>query len=256
MGGRIRIQIVPTSVPEWDKEDEAAAVLAGEELVKGDEQQAKSMLEQVSLELPDALGWTELIRYAQKHQVLQGLQITPDSRHYSFYVIETPLTIVVPSNQRLVRLRLVLELRGDHAEPGEVLAYDVFPTTQVDYKKLATGEVNLDVSKALQFVLTSVGAAKVAPVAEGLGFKLKLPFQWTTTSVTLQSSGRMSSRVQWYVTDDSIQKGFTPAAILRAPKGVTVTVEATMAGELRARGVGGWFKTQFAQVQPHRYVLG
>lgn len=252
---KVRINVEPAAVPEWDKEDEMSAVLGGEELLKADDTQAKAILNQMSLELPAALDWIELVRYAQEHQALGGLKIPPDSNRFSFYAIETPLTIIVPGNQRLVRLRLVLDLHAEQAQPEEVLAYDVFPPTQVDTRKLATGEVNLDISKALQFVLTAVGAAQIAPVTDSLGFKLNLPFQWTTTSVKLQSSGRMSNRVQWYVTDDSIQKGFAPAAILRAPKGATVTLDATMAGELRFRGPRGWFKAQFAQPQRHQYVL-
>ena len=253
--GKIRINVVPTSVPDWDKEDEASAVLGGEELIKADDTQTKAMLEEITLELPAALYWAELARYAQQHHTLGGLLISPDSKRFSYYVIETPLTIILPDNQRLVRLRLMLDLHAEHGKPEDALAYDVFPPTEVDINKLATGEVNLDISKALQFVLTSVGAARVAPVADSLGFKLNLTFQWTTTSVKLQSSGKMSSRVQWYVSDDSIQKGFAAAAILRAPKGTTVTVDATMAGELRFRGPRGWFKSQFASPQSHKYVL-
>jgi hypothetical protein len=252
---KVRLKIAPTSVPEWDKEDEMSAVLGGEELHKADDTQAKAMLDQISLELPVALNWVELVRYAQQHPALGGLTIPPDSTHFSFYLIEMPLTIIVPESQRLVRLRLVLDLTAEHAQPSEVLAYDVFPPSEVDIKKLASGGINLDVSKALQLVLTATGAASAAPVADCLGFKLDLPFEWKTTAVKLESSGRMSNHVQWYVADDSIQKGFAPTAILRAPKGATVTVAAAMAGELRFRGPVGWFKSQFAQVQPHQYVL-
>lgn len=252
---KVRIQVVPTSVPEWDQEDKASAVLGGPEVLTAGDSQAKAMLDQITLELPAALDWTELVHYAAQHHALGGLQIPPDSKRFAFYVIETPLSIILPGDQRLVRLRLMLDLHAKAAKPEEVLAYDVFPPSQVDVNKLATGEVNLDISKALQFVLTAAGAATVAPAAQCLGFKLSLPFQWTTTSVKLQSSGKMSSRVEWYVTDNSIQKGFAPAAILRAPKGATVTVDATLGGELRFPGPKGWFKTQFAPVQAHQYVL-
>jgi hypothetical protein len=252
---KVRINIEPTSIPEWDKEDEMAGVLGGDELRKADDHQAKAMLDQISLELPTALNWVELIHYAQQHQTVGGLHIPPDSQKFSFYVIETPLSIILPGDQRLVRLRLILDLNAEHANSGDVLAYDVFPPNQVDVKKLASGEVNLDVSKALQFVLTAAGAPQLGPLADCLGIKLNLPFQWTSTSVNLESSGRMSSRVQWYVTDDAIQNGFAPAAILRAPQGATVTVAAALAGEIRFRGMRGWFQTQFAQPQARQYVL-
>src|ERR1039458_4728442 len=148
--GKVRISIAPTSVPEWDQEDEASAVLGGEKLIKADDTQAKAMLEQITLELPTALKWTELVRYAEQHKSVGGLQIPPDEKRLSFYVIETPLTIILPDDQRLVRLRLVLDLQSEHGGSGNVLAYDVFPPSQADIRKLATGEVNLDISKALQ----------------------------------------------------------------------------------------------------------
>jgi hypothetical protein len=250
----VKIGLAPTSVSAWDEEDEASAVF-GEELQSADDAQAKAMLDQLALELPAALDWKELVRYAQQHQALGGLKIPPDSKNYSFYVIEAPVTIILPHDQKLVRLRLVLDLQGDSGSTGQVLAYDVFPPSQLEVKQLATGEVNLDVSKALQFILTSVGAAKAAPATEALGLKLNLPFKWTTTSVKLQASARMSTRVQWYVTDASIQSGFAPCAILRAPRGTIVTVAATITGELRSRGPSGWFKAQFVSPQPRVYVL-
>ena len=254
---KIRIQVAPTSVPAWDQEDEASSVLGGPELHKASDAEAQAMLDKMTLELPAALDWIELVRYAQQHRVAGGLQIPADSRNFSFYVFEAPLSIILTGGQRLVRLRLNLDLRAENSALGEVVAYDVFPPSDVDVKKLASGEVNLDISKALQFVLTAAGAAAAAPALECLGLKLKLPFEWNTLAVKLQSSGRMSSRVEWYVTDALIQRGFAPAAILRAPRGTPVIVEATLAGELRVAGPAGWFlKAQFAPPRSHRYVLG
>lgn len=252
--GNVKIELAPTSVAEWDEEDEASAVF-GEELQQANEAEARAMLDQLVLELPAALDWKELVRYAKEHHATGGLSIPPDSRNYAFYVLEAPVTIILPHDQNLVRLRLVLELRGDPADGGQVLAYDVFPPTEVDVEQVAAGEVTLDVSKALQFVLTTVGAAKAAPAAEALGLKLNLPFKWSTTTVKLQSSARMATRAQWYVTDASIRSGFAPCAILRAPRGAVVTVTATMTGEVRARGPRGWFKAQFVSPRPRAYVL-
>src|ERR1017187_7045952 len=254
---KVRIQVAPTSVPEWDHEDEASSVLGGPELHKASDDEAQRMLDQMTLELPAALDWVELVHYAQQHRIVGGLQIPPDSAHCSFYVFEAPLSIILTGGQRHVRLRLNLDLRAQNPERGEVVAYDVFPPSDVDVKELASGELNLDISKALQFVLTASGAAAATPALQCLGFKLNLPFRWNTLAVKLQSSGRMSSRVAWYVTDASIQKGFAPAAILRAPRGTQVIVDATLAGELRAAGLAGWIlKTQFAPLRSHRYFLG
>jgi len=248
----VRLDVAPTSIPEWDREDEQSAVLGGEELYKAEDTQAKAMLDQITLRLPTALNWVELLKYARQHPAVGGLQIPPDSRNFSFYAMELPIAIILPNNLRLVRLRLVLDLQVD---PGDAVAYDVFPSPEIDVKKLATGEINLDVSKALKFILTSTGAAAAAPIADCLGIKLNMPFEWSTTSVRLQSSGRMSNHVEWYVSDDSIQKGFAPATIVRAPKNARVKINATMAGELRFAGPIGWFKTQFASPQPMHYAL-
>jgi hypothetical protein len=54
--------------------------------------------------------------YAQQHHAVGGVQIPPDSKKFSFYVIETPLTIVLPGDQRLVRLRLILSLDSTRHE--------------------------------------------------------------------------------------------------------------------------------------------
>lgn len=251
----VRLDVAPTSIPEWDREDEQSAVLGGEELHKADDTQAKAMLDQITLQLPTALNWVELLKYAKQHPAVGGLRIPPDSRNFSFYAMELPIAIILPNNQRLVRLRLVLDLHVDTGGSEAAVAYDVFPAPEIDVKKLATGEINLDVSKALKFILTSTGAVAAAPIADCLGIKLNMPFEWSTTSVRLQSSGRMSSHVEWYVSDDSIQKGFAPATIVRAPKNAHVTIDATMAGELRFAGPIGWFKTQFASPQPMHYAL-
>src|ERR1039457_1471756 len=152
---KVRIQVAPTSVPEWDHEDEASSVLGGPELHKASDDEAQRMLDQMTLELPAALDWVELVHYAQQHRIVGGLQIPPDSAHCSFYVFEAPLSIILTGGQRLVRLRLNLDLRAQNPERGEVVAYDVFPPSDVDVKELASGELNLDISKALQFVLTA-----------------------------------------------------------------------------------------------------
>jgi hypothetical protein len=254
---KLRLDLEPTSVPEWDAEDELAGVLADDMLVKADETQAREMLDKTLLELPAALDWVELITYAQQHKTPGGLEVPPDSGNYSFYSVQIPLTIILAGDHRLVRLRLQLELQAEQKKHEDIMAYDLFPTTQVDVNKLASGEASLDVSKALQFVLSLSGAtAPLAPLSECLGLKLSLPFQWTSTFVRLQSSGRMSNPVHWYVTDSAIQNGFAPNAILRAPKGATVTVSATLIGELRHAGpFGRFFKTQFQPPQPRTYVL-
>jgi hypothetical protein len=260
----LRIGLEPASMPEWDAEDELDTVLAEEAPVAADPATAKEMLEKMVVELPKALAWTELIGAATRHKVA-GLEIPhdgerSDAERYDFYLSEIPLTLIMPGDQRLVRLRLDLTFAADGKRSDELLAYDLFPTTQVDVKTLMTGEASLDVSKALQFALVASGAgAPFALLAKSLGLNLSLPFKWTSNVVRVQSSGRMNNPISWYVTDSAIQNGFSAAAIVRVPKHTKFTVAATLLGDLREwrlLPLPRWWKAPFKQPEPHTYTIG
>jgi len=240
------LQLRSTSIPEWEAEDEMAAVLAYETVEKASDTEAKEMLDAMRLELPRVIDQVKLLEYAQEHNMPLDQAIIPDSKHYDYYLIELPLNILVP-NQRLVRLRLLLELEASKQKTEDIVAYDIFPNDQTDVKEIITGEVNLDVSKALGFCLAATGAGLASvPLTEAFGFKLAIPFKWTSQYARVQTTDRMSNPLEWYITDSSIQNGFTGYAIIRAPKKSRVRVNATIAGEVRrADLLGKVLKAQY-----------
>jgi hypothetical protein len=250
------LALQPTTIPEWDAEDEMAGVLSGAALLKADELESKAMLDAMRLELPKVqyLEQVKLRRYAQQRRTPLKLTIEPDSAHYDFYLIELPLNILAPK-QRLCRLRVQLRLDAGMQSPEQPVAYDLFPNDQTDLKTIMTGAVNLDVSKALKYILTAVGAGAPALPADAFGFKLALPFKWTSAYTRVQTSDRMSNPVEWYVTDQAIQNGFTGHVIIRAPKHAQVKVAATLACEVRKTGLlGRILKAQYIS-DAHIYPL-
>lgn len=245
----------PTVIPEWEAEDEMSGVLS-QNLVKAGEKECKEMLDAMRFELPNVmdLNHVKLLQYAQDRQTPLELVIPPDSRNFDFYLIELPLNILVPQ-QRVTRLRMMLNLEATGRQPGETVAYDLFPNDQTELKTLMTGEVTLDVSKTLKYILSSVGAGTAAPLTEAFGFKLNAPFKWTSTFTKVQTSDRMSNPVEWYITDSSIQNGFTGHVIIRAPKDSQVSVAAKIVCELRKKSIVGFFTKHFisdTQIYPLR----
>ena len=250
-----QLELEPTSVPEWDAEDELSSVLIGETLVKADNKQSKENLNKMRLELPKVIDQVKLLQYAKERQTPLALAIPPDSKNYDFYLIEIPLNILV-IDRRLVRLRLTLNIltAGQNSEPA--VAYDLFPNDQSDLKTIMTGGATLDVSKALRYILAATGTGEAAaPIAECFGLKLDLPFKWTSEQALVQTSDRLSNPVDWYVTDGSIQNGFTAHAIIRAPKGCQVSVDSMLECEIRRTGLlGKILKAQYKS-HPHTYSL-
>jgi hypothetical protein len=253
-----RAQVEPTSVDEWNAEDAVSGVLsAGDNPVHLDGDAARQMLDETIIELPQTLDWTELVRYVRENKAPADFQIPPDTTHFDYYVTEFPLTLIVPPNQRLVRLRLSLELSAPVNADATVVAYDLFPTTQTDVRTLMSGEVSVDVADGLQYALLAGGVpAPIAGITKCLGLKLSLPFKWTSAYATIQSSAKMSNPVVWSVTDDAMQGGFSASVIIRSPKGKPVNVSASLYGELRRRLLGLFEKAQFKTFEPRAYQVG
>ncbi len=246
----VMLQVRSAAVPEWDAEDLLAGRLGGN-MVSATDEQAEAMLKEVRLGLPEAINQTELIGYASQHATPLALDIPADSAQYDFYLAEVPLSLLVPEEQRLVRLRLNLAMRARLGGETPPVAYDLFPTDQVEDVPHSIGEVSLDVSKALTFCLPT----PLLPLADALGFKLAMPLKWTSRHVRVRTTNRMSNPVEWYVTDQAIQNGFTGYLIVRAPKGAAVTLQAEVAFELRKPGpLGRILKARFLS-DSHHYTL-
>lgn len=245
--GQIELTLEPTDVAEWDEEDLAGADLA--DLVeKADAETAAQMLSACTFRLPADIDKRELVAYAAEQKTPLGPAVLADSSNFDFHLIVVPVNIVVPAPERLVRLRLILDLRTE--KPGKsAVAWDVFPNDDIQNVDVKIGEVSVDISKALSFVCP-------APLADALGLKLQFPLGWKSVNVVIDSSGRMSNPAEWYVNDAAITSSFTGYAIVRAAKGERVTVAAELVGDVRRPGPVGWlFKTHFRAL-PQTYVLG
>jgi hypothetical protein len=224
-----------TSVPEWEAEDLVAGVL-GPAAALASEEQARAMLGEIHIGLPEDILREDLATYAGPSKASFAIPDGVETTNYDFYVIQVPLNILVPEG-RLTRLRLRLHLVTSGV--GGALAYDLFPPDQWDVSQVKLGEVKVDVSKLLTFV---------CPVVAGcLGVNLGFPIQWTVHNTRIRTTDRMSNPVEWYVTDRSVEHGFSGAVIARVPKGADLSVEATMVGELRKPGpLGRILKARFA----------
>jgi hypothetical protein len=66
----------------------------------------------------------------------------------------------------------------------------------------------------------------------------------------------MSNPADWSITDDAILGGFTANLIIRAPRGKSVDVSATLHGELRRKYLGIFSKAQFKTFTPQTYRVG
>ena len=224
-----------TSVPEWEAEDLVTGVL-GAAATLADEEQAQAMLQGIHIGLPADILHEDLATYAGPQKATFAIPDGAEIANYDFYVIQVPLNILVPEG-RITRLRLCLHLVTGGV--GGALAYDLFPPDKWDVSTVKAGEVKLDVSKALGFVCPAA--------ADCLGVNLGFPIQWTVYNTRIKTTDRMSNPVEWYVTDRSVEHGFSGAVIARVPKGADLSVEAAMVGEIRKAGpLGRLLKARFA----------
>jgi hypothetical protein len=253
----VRAQLEPTSVAEWDAEDEVSGVLADDSPMQVDDDVARSMFSELVVNLPKVLDWTELVDYVRGNKALGDFRISPDTVNFDYYATEVPITLIVPPDQQLVRLRLTLDLAARNSNSDAVVAYDLFPTPHVDVRTIMSGEASLDIGEGLHFALIASGVPEpIAGISKCVGLKLRLPFQWTSRSATIQSSARMCNPVVWSVTDDAIQGGFSASIIVRAPKRKAVNVSAVLYGELRRKVLGIFGKAHFKTFAPQTYQVG
>ncbi len=241
--------------PQWDAEDEISGVLSDDEAIAADPEQAARMFAASTIVLPQALDWTELIAYVRRKSD-GNFEVPGNADRYNFYSAEIPITTLVGDGQKLVRLSLELTFSAGGAIADDVVAFDLFPTTDFDAHTIASGEASLDIAEGLRFLMLATPAAALAPATKCLGLKLSLPFKWTTEDPKVRSSARMTNPTTWYVYDEAIRTGFSPRVIVRAPKGIQVTVDATMSGDLRDRSIlGTTLKAQWRIFKPRSYVL-
>jgi hypothetical protein len=249
-------RLVLTPNPEWDAEDEISGVLSVDAPEPADPAEAERIFRQSTIKLPDALDWTELVAYARKN-ASGALALPEHADDYEFISVEVPITTILEDNQRLERLRLDLEFRIDGARTDQAVAFDLFPTSQTDVHEIMSGEAKIDIGEGLRYLLLATPAAVLANAAKCLKLDVSIPFKWTSETATVQSSNRMTNPTMWYVRDEAIQQGFSPSAVIRAPKGGKLTINASLSGDLRQRGLlGKMVKAQFKSFEPRTYEVG
>jgi hypothetical protein len=246
MQGNRVVQLEPAEVPDWDAEDLLSGRLAAQ-LEPADPEQARQMLKRVRLELPEVVDHRELVGYSASRSTPLAESLAPDLQRFDYHLVELPLTILIPDDTlQLVRLRLTVDI---DAGPGaKAVTYDLFPRDDWSDVQHDIGEASLDVAKALMFVCPVLG--------EVLGLKLSLPLRWTSHDVRVRTTDRLSNPVEWYVTDRSINEGFSGYLIARSPKGAPVTLHAGVWCELRRSGLAGRILKATYRSAAESYVLG
>ncbi len=245
----VPLELKPAEVPEWEEEDFSAAVLA-EDLRFANVSEASEMLDELSFRLPADIASQELVEFAKQKKTPLDVSIIADTSRFAFYLVMIPLNIVVPPHQRLVRLRLILNMRSDQANQP-LVAWDMFPTDRVEQLDVKVGEFSLDISKALGFIFS----APASSISELLGLKLQFPLGWKSTTAVIDASGPMSNPAEWYINDASITSSFIGYAIIRAPRGVPVTVTADLLGEVRRSHPLGWLLKARFQAMRRTYTI-
>ncbi len=250
------LKLIPATIPEWDDVDEMEYVLSSEVVEKADEAECKKMLDAVRLEFPkvDDLPHVKLLQYAQQHETPLSEILPADIEHYDFYLVELPINILTP-NQRLTRLRVTLTLELQNQQSANTVAYDLFPKDQTDVKEIMNGGVKLDLSQALKFVLNAGGAGPATALADALDIKIEIPLKWTSATTTIKTTDRLSNPVEWDITDNAIQNGFTGYVIIQAPKDAEVSIAAELVGELRKTGLLGKILKVRYRTDARNYLL-
>lgn len=243
------LALEPAVMEEWEDEDALRGVLSDQVIVVAGPEDLAAMLEKVRITLPAALNVQNLVDYAAERATELDLEIKADSQRFDYRLVEVPVNVLVPDPDKLVRLRLRLYMDSDIDLP--VVAYDVFPPDQWSVTEHKYGEVNIDVTKALQFLCPP----PLAPLTEALGFKLDIPVQWQTTTAQIDSTGRNANPAEWYVQDEQIGSAFAPLMVVRSGKGAAVTIRAELVGEVRRSVIDRIIKGRFQSRYTHDAVF-
>lgn len=220
----VRMNLQPAPVLDWETEIAFASRL-GEERAKADDVQARTFFDEVDISLPQDIQQRFLSQYAVSQPTPFSEALLSDITKFDYYLLEVPITIVVPEDRSLVCLGLSLDMQSSPQQdpPVLVLPYSLFPTTGFKEKDWDIGELSLDTAKALSALIPGSGA-----FANALKFEIKFPLKWKTLHWTIQSSNQLRNPAKWVLKDEAIQNGFNAYTVVRAPIGVTVKVEANL----------------------------
>lgn len=241
----IELKLKPGRVPEWETEDLLIDTFSD---TFANEEQIKEMLNHIQISLPKDINYKELAGYVKMNDNPFNMELPSDTEKYNYFLVEIPLNILVAENHKLIRLRLKMNLIAEGLTLDSAVAYDLFPSDRWEDKITSIGDVNIDLSKMFGLIFKQ-------PITDALGFKLGFPLKWKSQYVQIRTSDRMSNPVEWYITDQAIDNGFTGYAILRTPKNATININAEIACEIRKSGLlGRMLKTRFVS-DAHSYVI-
>ena len=236
-----QVELVPGTIPEWEAEDAVKGVFGGED----SEASVDELLNKTRIELPRAIVHYDLRKKSEK---IGDLEVPETSREMDFYYVRVPVNIVLGPDVKMTRLALEVGL-----SPG-ACAFEMFPKDATEVKEIVSGQISIDISKALAFVLAAT-APVAAPLAGCLGIEVQKPFAWQSTTVRIETSDEMSNPALWRVYDKSILSAFVGQMIVQTPEGEPVRLTTRLACSLKKKGLFGKTMTTPAE-KPRRYSIG
>jgi len=230
---KIRMDFSPAVIPEWNA-DAALTGRLGVPSVKAAPLPVEDIFSAVDISLPQEIEQRFLSGFDKNQNTPLEVPLFADSGAYDYYLIEVPVTILVPEDRSLVWFGLALDLKASAPDgsAAKALPYSLFPTTEWKEKDWDMGEMSLDTAKALKTLVPGLDK-----VADALSFKIKFPVQWKTRRPMIQSTNRLRNPAKWIVKDEAIQNGFNAYAVVQASKDSTVTVEACLQAVVKKDGL-------------------
>jgi len=230
---KVRMDFRPAVIPEWEAEVALTGCL-GTRLMKSAPPPVEEFFRAVDICLPQEIEQRFLTGFDKNQNTPLQVPLLADSGAYDYYLIEVPVTILVPEDRSLIWFGLALELKASFADGAEAkaLPYSLFPTTEWKEKDWDMGEMSLDTAKALKALVPGLDK-----IADALSFKIKFPVQWKSRRPMIQSTNRLHNPAKWIVKDEAIQNGFNAYAVIQAPKDSTVRVEACLQAVIKKDGL-------------------
>jgi hypothetical protein len=240
------LTLISTSEPVWP-EDEARekADNPGRYLPElAPEDIAFRMARELRVSLPDRL-------FGQLLELPANQWLDTDSYDYVAFCVPTSIsgpTEIVP---RRMRLELKLD-SDDKVKPRRLpVAFELHPESQVVSNVTNIGEFKVDLGKAAQLAMGQFLPGMPPVFTAKMGGSLDV----TRINMRIQAAGLNSHRCEWRIADTKIAYDFNPACVVQVPKGVELTVSATLHVEARQRIALVFYRNYVKNADPIKYVL-
>jgi hypothetical protein len=212
----------------------------------------REMLNNIHFHLPVSLLYMQKLsdKLAKENTPLSQ-EGKPDTHNKDYYLIGLPVNIVLTTDYKLVRLKLMMDLQASSENSAtQIAAYDIFPKDTLTTRQVAEGKFAIDISKALKFIPAISSASDV------ISFNLESPIKWELKKFSIDTSDRMSNPVIWLVNDTEISNSFIAYSIIELPKDNAFSVHARLMGEVHTTGLKGLIaKAQFYSDE-RKYSVG